>query len=190
VRPLHRPTFLPPPLARTPLDPSEGWLDTSQGRLVERRAGDVCSALGIVGAGIIALNRRSPQIERMGEHVVVGSMVASAVDASIQARNVIVDDGRGAQKRGNPRSTTGTTAYAATGLIPAASFAALRGLHMGASRSELAGLGILAANGGMLGYEILHRGPKIAQGKEDVSGYGSLLAATGGFVVAQRFVGR
>ena len=182
--------YIPPPLPRqdVDVDPTERWLDSPTGRVVEARAGDLCSLLGIVGAGIIAINRRSPEVEKLGEQIVMGSMGASAVDAAIQGRNVIKDGGKGAEERGNPRSTIGTTAYAATGLIPAASLAAIRGLHPHPTRGEIAGLAMLAANGGMLGYELVPRGPKILKGEEDISGYGSLLAAGGGFVVAQHLV--
>jgi hypothetical protein len=184
--PLSQQLFItPPPPRAEPLDPTERWLDTRPGTVLEQRAGDACSLLGIVGAATIAINRRSPAVEELGEKIVMGSMAASGVDTAIQGRDVLKDDGRGAERRGGQRSTWGTVAYAATGLIPAASIAALGGLHSHPSSHELAGLAIFAANGGMLGYEVAHRGPKILQGKEDVSGYGSLLAAGGGFVVAQ-----
>jgi hypothetical protein len=176
----------PPPVPNAgPVDPTERWLNTRPGTLLEQRAGDACSLLGIVGAATIAINRRSPAIEELGEKIVLGSMAASGVDTAIQGRNVLKDGGRGAEQRGGQRSTWGTVAYAATGLIPAASIAALEGLHRHPSSHELAGLAIFAANGGMLGYEVAHRGGKIMRGEEDLSGYGSLLAAGGGFVVAQ-----
>jgi hypothetical protein len=182
--------FTPPPFPTPPLDPTEAWLDAPAGRVVEGRAGDVCSLLGIVGAATIAINRRSPEVELIGERIVLGSMAAAGVDTAIQGRNALKDDGHGAKERGNARSTLGTTAYAATGLIPAASLAALRGLHPQPSRNELASLAILAANGGMLGYEAVHRVPKLMRGEEDLSGVGSLLAAGGGFVVAQHIARR
>jgi hypothetical protein len=176
----------PPTLAHLRVvDPTERALDSDVGSMVEQRAGDVCSLLGIVGAATIAINRRNPQVERIGEVIVTGSMYAGGLDTIIQGRNLLVDGGTGAQERGNTRSSIGSVAYAATGLIPAASIAALGGLHAHPSRREIAGLALLAVNGGMMGYELVHRVPRIVQGEEDLSGYGSLLASAGGFVVAQ-----
>ncbi|MCW2920853.1 MAG: hypothetical protein JWL76_727 [Thermoleophilia bacterium] len=183
----------PPPPAPPPLDPTEGWLDSPVGRVVEARAGDVCSLLGIAGAAVLVLNHRglkSPRFEMVGERIVMGSMAAAGVDALIQARNVIKDDGEGAKRRGNPKSSWGTVAYAATGLIPAASLRSLRGLHRAPSTHEIFGLGALGVNAAMLGYETVHRVPKMVRGEEDASGYGSFLASLGGFVAARRSMGR
>jgi hypothetical protein len=181
----------PPSLAHLRAkDPTEQLLDTPAGTLTEGHAGDLCSVLGIVGAATIAINRRNPQIERAGEIIVTGSMLAGGVDTIIQGRNVLVDGGSGAEERGNPRSSVGSIAYAATGLIPAASIAALDGLHAHPSRREMAALALLAVNGGVMGYELIHRLPRIVKGEENWSGYGSLLAAGGGFVVAQHLVRR
>lgn len=159
------------------------------GRVVEGRAGDVCSLLGIVGAAALVLNHRgvqSPKFEMVGERIVLGSMAAAGVDALIQARNVIKDDGEGAKRRGNATSTWGTVAYAATGLLPAASIRSLRGLHRAPSTHEVLGVAALGVNAAMLGYETVHRVPKMVRGEEDASGYGSFLASLGGFVVARR----
>lgn len=166
-------------------------LDSPVGRLVEGRAGDACSLLGIIGAAAMVANHRvhhSPVIERLAGRVIVGAVVAAGVDAAIQARNVLVDGGVGAEARGNERSDWGTVAYAATGMIPAASLGAIRGLHRHPSRQEVAALGALAVNGGMLGYELVTRGGDMVRGREDASGYGSALASFGGFVVAHRYL--
>lgn len=181
----------PPSLAHLRVsDPTERALDTDIGTTIEKRVGDLCSLLGIIGAATIAINRRNPDIERLGEVIVTGSMLAGGVDTAIQGRNLLVDGGKGAQERGNTRSSIGSVAYAATGLIPAASIAALGGLHAQPSRREIAGLALLAVNGGVMGYELARRLPRIARGEEDLSGYGSLLASAGGFVVAQHLVRR
>lgn len=163
------------------------------GRVVEGRAGDLCSLLGIVGAATLVFNHRglrAPAVEIVGERIVLGSMAAAGVDALIQARNTIKDDGAGAEARGNAKSSWGTVAYAATGLIPAASLKALRGLHRSPTVQEVIGVGALGVNAAMLGYETITRVPKIAEGEENASGYGSYLASLGGFVVASRFIAR
>lgn len=176
--------------AAPPLDPTEALLDSNVGTFAEGRAGDLCSLLGIVGAATIAINRRNPSVEMIGTRIVSGSMYAGGMDTLIQARNVIADGGAGAEERGHPKSDAGSIAYAATGLIPAASIAALAGLHRHPSKREVVGLGLLALNAGVLGYELVTRVPKIMQGEESLSGYGSLLAAGGGFVVAQHIMRR
>ncbi len=163
------------------------------GRVVEGRAGDVCSLLGVVGAAALVLNHRgvrSPRFEMVGERIVMGSMAAAGVDALIQARNVIKDGGDGAERRGNAKSSWGTVAYAATGLLPAASLRALRGLHRAPTTNEVIAVAALGINAGMLGYETVTRVPKMVRGEEDASGYGSFLASLGGFVVTRRFVAR
>lgn len=182
----------PQPAAASP-GLSEQLLNSPIGRVVEGHAGDLCSLLGIVGAAVIFVNHRgakAPNIERLGVRTVMGSMAAAGVDAGIQARNVLVDDGAGAEQRGNTRSSWGSVAYAATGLIPAASLRALRGLHRHPSVHEVVALGALGVNGGVLGYELVTRTPAILRGDENASGYGSLLASLGGFVVARRFAMR
>lgn len=166
-------------------------LDTDAGRFTEAHAGDLCSLLGIVGAVAMVANHRvghSPTIERFAGKVITGAVGAAGLDTAIQARNVLADGGDGAVARGNERSTWGTVAYAATGMIPAASLGAIRGLHRHPSRQEVAALTALAANGGMLGYELVSRGADMVGGREDASGYGSALASLGGFVVAQRYL--
>lgn len=173
-----------------PIDPTEAMLDSPVGTLVEARSGDLCSLLGIVGAATILISRRTPSIENVGERIVLGSMAAGGVDTAIQARNTIKDDGTGAEERGNPKSSVGTIAYAATGLLPAASIAAMHGLHPHPSRREVAALALLGLNAGVMGYELVNRLPKMVRGEEDASGYGSLLAAMGGFVVAHHLVRR
>jgi hypothetical protein len=190
----YRGIITPPPLpAPPPLDPTEALLDSPVGRVVEGHAGDLCSLLGIVGAGVLVLNHRGarlPSRELLGERIVTGSMAAAGVDTLIQARNVLKDGGEGAERRGNEKSTWGTVAYAATGLIPAASLKAVRGLHRHPEAREVAALGLLGVNTAVLGYEAVSRAPKMARGEEDASGYGSFLASLGGFVVARRFMGR
>jgi hypothetical protein len=176
--------------AAPPIDPTEALLDSDVGTLAEGHAGDLCSILGIVGAATIAINRRNPTVEIMGERIVTGSMYAGGLDTAIQIRDELVDGGKGAEERGNPKSSIGTIAYAATGLIPAVSIAALAGLHRHPSRQEMLGLGLLGLNGAVFGYELVHRVPRIAKGEENLSGYGSLLAAGGGFVVAQHIIRR
>lgn len=179
----------PPPLPLPPpVDPTEALLDAPAGRLLESRVGDVCSLLGIVGAATIAISRRSPAIEHVGVRIVSGSMVAGGADTAIQARNVVVDAGAGAERRGNERSDAGSIAYAATGMIPAASIAALRGLAPHAPQRDVLGMALLAVNTAVLGYELVTRTPGIMRGQEDLSGYGSLLASLGGFVVARHLV--
>jgi hypothetical protein len=184
----------PPPLpAPPPLDPTERLLDSPVGRVVEGHAGDLCSLLGIVGAATLVLNHRgarAPMTEIVGERVVLGSMAAGGVDTLIQARNTVQDGGAGAQERGNAESNWGTVAYAATGLLPAASIRALRGLHRHPNAREVASLAALGVNAAMLGYETITRVPKMVRGEEDASGYGSFLASLGGFVVARRFATR
>ncbi len=184
----------PPPLpAPPPLDPTEGLLNSPVGRVVEGRAGDAASLLAIIGAATLVINHRgpgAPMAEFVGERIVLGSMGAAGVDALIQARNTLKDDGAGAEERGNARSSWGTVAYAATGLLPAASLKALRGLHRSPSTHEVLGLGALGVNAAMLGYETVTRTPKMARGEEDASGYGSFLASIGGFVVARRVMSR
>ncbi len=171
-------------------NPIDRALDTRAGRAVEGHIGDVCSVLGIVGAAALVINHRTSQlpiVERIGDAVVTGSLAASGVDTAIQAYDTIQGPDGGEVARGNAKADWGTVAYAATGMIPAASLRALEGLHANPTRGELVALGALAVNGGMLGYEVLRRGKDIVHGKEDASGYGSLFAATGGFVVARSF---
>ena len=173
------------------IDPTESLLATRAGTTVEARAGDLCSLLGIVGAATLVINHRAihlPAMEHAGGRLVLGSMAAAAVDTLIQSRNVAVDRGDGSEARGNPKSHPGTIAYAATGLVPAASLAAYVGLHRHPSHAQLAGAALLALNGAILGYELVSRGPDIVRGEENLSGYGSLLASLGGFVVAQRML--
>lgn len=192
LTPYHGGIVTPPSLpAPPPLDPTEALLDSPAGRVVEGRAGDAASLLAIIGAATLVINHRGPRApmaEFVGERIVLGSMGAAGLDALIQARNTLVDDGAGAEARGNARSDWGTVAYAATGLLPAASLTALRGLHRSPSVNEVIALTALGVNGAMLGYETVTRVPKMAQGEEDASGYGSLLASLGGFVVARRFL--
>lgn len=166
----------------------ERALDTKAGTFVERHAGDLCSLLGIVGAATLVINRRSPSIEGVGARIVVGSMAAGGLDTAIQSYDAVHDGGRAAERRGNDRAGPGSIAYAATGLIPAVSLGAVKGLHLQPSRAEVAALALLGVNGAVLGYELVTRGPKIARGEEEASGYGSLLASLGGFVVAHQFV--
>jgi drug/metabolite transporter (DMT)-like permease len=157
-------------------------LQAPAGQLVETRSGDVCSLLGIVGAATIAANHRLgalPKVERLGNALVLGSMAAAAVDTFIQSRNLA---------RGEGESAAGTIAYAATGLIPAASLAALHGFHRHPSKREVVALAALAVNGAVLGYELITRGPDMVRGRENLSGYGSALASVGGFVVAHRYL--
>ena len=163
------------------------------GRVVEGRAGDAASVLAILGAATLVINHRgarNPMTELVGERIVLASMGAAGVDTLIQARNTLTDGGAGAEERGNAKSSWGTVAYAATGLLPAASLRALRGLHRSPTTQEVIGLGALGVNAAMLSYETVTRAPKIAQGEEDASGYASYLASVGGFVVAQRFIAR
>lgn len=191
IAPPHIPLVTPPGLpAPPPIDPTEALLDSDLGTKVEARAGDLCSLLGIVGAATIALNRRNPAIEIAGERIVTGSMMFGGVDTAVQGRNVLVDGGKGAEERGNAKSSAGTVAYAATGLIPAASIAALAGLHRHPSKREVVGLSLLALNAGVMGYELVHRVPRMVKGEENLSGYGSLFAAMGGFVVAHHIIRR
>ena len=164
--------------------PVEQALETDTGTMVEGIAGDTCSALGIIGAATLLAARKLPHLDVAGEQLVHSSMAAAAVDTTIQTYDALVDGGAAAQRRGNDRADLGTIAYAATGLIPGASLRAIDGLHPHPSKQELAGLASLAVNSGVLGYEALTRIPKIRAGTEDASGYGSLLAAAGGFVVA------
>jgi drug/metabolite transporter (DMT)-like permease len=157
-------------------------LDSPTGQLVEAQAGNVCSLLGIVGAATIVANHRLgavPKYERLGSAIIAGSMAAAAVDTFIQGRNVAM---------GTDGSSAGTIAYAATGLIPAASLAALQGFHRHPSKQEVVALAALAVNGAVLGYELATRGPDMARGREDLAGYGSALASLGGFVVAHRYL--
>lgn len=133
---------------------------------------------------------RVPVTEIVGERIVLASMGSAGVDTLIQARNTIKDGGEGATERGNARSSWGTVAYAATGMLPAASLRSLRGLHRTPSTHEVIGLGALGVNTAMLGYETMTRVPKMVQGEEDPSGYGSFLASLGGFVVARRLISR
>lgn len=165
-------------------------LDTPEGKIIEAHAGDLCSLLGVVGAGVLLLNRKNPAVEHLGERIALGSMAAGGLDTAIQGYDLVRDGGKGAERRGNNRATLGTLAYAATGLIPAVSLGAVRGLHLHPSAPEAAGLALFALNSSVLGYELVHRVPRIAKGEEDISGYGSLLASMGGFVVAQHFVRR
>ena len=144
-----------------------------------------------MGAAALVINHRGPKnltAEFVGERIVMGSMAAGGLDTAIQARNVLKDDGEGAKERGNPQSTWGTVAYAATGLIPAASLRAVRGLHRHPAKQEIAALSLLGVNAAVLGYETVTRAPKMVTGEENASGYGSFLASLGGFVVAHRFV--
>jgi hypothetical protein len=146
--------------------------------VVEERSGDVASALAIVGAAVFAVNHRpafrSPAAEQFATRLIYGSMAAAATDTAIQGA----------------RGDLGATAYAATGLLPAVSLGALRGLHRHPSAHEVASLAALGVNAGVLGYELVTRSPDIVRGREDASGYGSLLASLGGFVVARRFASR
>lgn len=157
-------------------------LDSSAGNVVEAQSGNVCSVLGIVGAATIVANHRLgalPKYERIGSAIIAGSMAAAAVDTLIQGRNVAMGEGE---------SSAGSIAYAATGLIPAASLAALHGFHRHPSKREVVALAALAVNGAVLGYELITRGPDMVRGREDLSGYGSALASVGGFVVAHRYL--
>ncbi|MCW2927780.1 MAG: hypothetical protein JWM86_1748 [Thermoleophilia bacterium] len=187
----QRGLITPPSLPAPPSpDPTKALLATGPGKFIEAHAGDVCSALGIVGAAALVINHRSaknPLVEQAAERIVLGSMAAGGVDTAIQARNLIANDER---SRGAKESSVGSVVYAATGLIPGASVGALRGLHRHPTPNELAGVALVSVNAGVLGYELVHRGPKIISGTEDASGYGSLAASAGGFVVAQRMLMR
>lgn len=186
----------PPPLpAPPPLDPTAALLDTPVGRLVEGHSGDAASALGVLGATLLVVNHRgasmrSAALEAMAGRIVTGAIASAAVDTAIQSRNLLLDGPGDAEARGAEPSTLGTIAYAATGVIPAASMRALRGAHLHASRSEVVALTALGANAGVLGYEVVTRVPRMLQGEEDLSGYGSFVAAAGGFVVARKLTGR
>lgn len=161
-------------------------LETDAGALLEQRAGDACSALGVLGAAALVVNHRfvrAPKLEQIGTSIVGGSVASAAVDATIQTHNLFDTD---EEQRTGSESTVGSTVYAATGLIPGASLGVLAQLRRMPSSSEAAGLGLVAVNSAMLGYELVHRVPRIANGEEDASGAGSLLASLGGFVVAQR----
>lgn len=159
---------------------------------LERNSGDACSALSVVGAIGLVASRRRPQFERPSEAIILASMGAAVLDASYQSINVAQgDEKRGAQTlRGgaeeNRQSNIGTIAYAATGVLPAASIHALDSLRHRPSKRELAQLAFFAVNSGLMGYEIMHRAPKMVDGKETASGYGSFAAAMGAFVVAGR----
>jgi len=189
----YRGIITPPAVPQPALDPTEALLDSPVGRVVEGHAGDVCSALGIIGALALVVNHRGariPSLERIGDRIVMGSMAAAGVDTLIQARNTMVDGGDGSERRGNQRSSWKSVAYAATGLIPGSSLRAIKGLHSHPSAREVVALGGLGVNATVLGYEVLTRGPKIARGEENISGYGSLLASAGGFVVARKLMMR
>jgi hypothetical protein len=185
----------------------EDVLNTRAGSFVERHAGDACSLLGIVGAaGIVAswtLTRREPMAERIASRFVLASMGAAALDTAIQSYNHFHDDGRSAAARGNHRSDWGTIGYAATGLIPAATYKALRAIGHKPTFRDVTRLSVLALAAGVMGYELIRRGPGIARdlshstsaavqdgefdgpSHESLSGYGSFAAAIGGFVVAR-----
>lgn len=152
--------------------------------LVERYAGDAVSVLGIAGAGVLLASRRAPRATAVGEALVKGSVEAAIVDTAIQTHNVLSDGGDGAVERGNPRSDLGTIAYAATGLIPAASLTALSSLRGRPGPRDLARVAALAANAAVMGYEVSTRGSDMAAGTENASGYASFVAAMGGFVVS------
>lgn len=187
----QRGLYTPPPLPAVPsVDPTKALLATAPGKFVEAHVGDLCSALGIIGAATMVVNHRfgkNPIAERVAERLVLGSMGAGGVDTAIQGRNLIADDEK---SRGAKESSPGSMLYAATGMIPGASIGALRSMRHHPSRNEMAKVGLVSVNAGVLGYELVHRGPRIASGEENASGYGSLAASAGGFVVAQRLLMR
>jgi hypothetical protein len=163
-------------------------LDTEPGMFAEAHAGDACSALGILGAATILASwpfgKSEPRIERWGRMLVLGSMGAALVDTAIQGHNMV--EGQG--KRSKHAVGLGPTAYAATGLIPAASLMAVRSVRHRMSLSGAARVGVLGLATGVMGYELTHRSPRIASGEESWSGYGSFVAAAAGFVVARHAV--
>lgn len=157
--------------------------DTTRAK-IERNAGDLCSALGVLGAGLILASHKRGAVEQVGQYLAVSSMGAAVVDASLQTHNVFANNNDEA-KRGNKKSNWRTVAYAATGIIPAASLGMINELNHIPNFRQAAKVGILGLNAVVLGYELIHRTPKIIEGKENLSGYGSLLASVGGFVVAR-----
>lgn len=164
------------------MEATRGDITARTGQLLDAHSGDACSAFGIAGAATLVANHRAihlPAMEHTGGRLVLASMAAAGVDTAIQSGEVLTGRGEG---------TPGTVAYAATGLIPATSIAAYAGIDKKAPLRAKAGAGLLALNGAVLGYELLTRGPRILSGDENLSGYGSLAASLGGFVVTHRMV--
>lgn len=188
----HSRSLVQAPALPTPpsIDPTEDLLDTSAGTFLEAQSGEINDVIGIIGTATMILNRRNPGIERIGAGIVAASTAAGGLNTAIQTRNVIADGGSGAEERGNQRSDAGTIASAATALIPGASFTAISGMGRRPAPRDIATLGLLALNSGVLGYQLIKDGPKIVRGEEDASGYGSILASAGGFVVASHMIRR
>ncbi len=142
------------------------------GGVIDRRAGDVSSVLGIAGAGA-SLLPSVPVAATKG--ILVASIAAGAVDTAIQGVGALA---------GDDEKTLGTTAYAATGLLPSASLLWVLDLKSGIhSGSEAMHVAALAANVGLVAYEAATRTDDVVGGNEDTSGYLAIGAAVGGLVM-------
>lgn len=150
-------------------------------RTVREQAGNASSLLSMAGATAMLSPGKVPGTKAL----VWASIAAGAVDTAIQGYRWL---------KGEKDSNFGTTLYAATGLLPAASLMWLRGVnvkplvqigvHM--NPSDTYHLAALAANGGLIGYELIHRTPRIAQGEETPGGYMALGAALTGVMLPLR----
>lgn len=142
-------------------------------RIARDSAGDHSSVLSIAGAGALFL----PRAHGIAGPIIGASIVAGALDTAIQG---------GRWATGRPDSDAGSTLYAATGLLPAASlYWADRAVHPHGVRDGVR-LALLAGNLGLVGFEAIFRGHRIEDGTESVAGYLALGAALSGLVTRVR----
>ena len=161
------------PELRSLVDDKSGT-GSSVGDVIRDRAGDASSVLSIAGAAALLIPHPNREEAKIARVLVASSLAAGGVDTAIQGTRAI---------KGSDGSDIGTTAYAATGLLPSASVGSLayaKQLHNAHGRVALATLG---ANLGLIGYEMVHRIPRMKDGKEDTSGYLSFAAAFSGIAV-------
>ena len=139
--------------------------------LARRRAGDASSVLSIVGAAALFLPHEGGPMAR---NLIVASLAAGGLDTAIQGSRMV---------SGHRDATIGSTLYAATGLLPAASIFTLGALVHRPNAHEAYMLATLGANLALIGYELGHRLPRMERRTENVSGYLSFAAAFSGVIV-------
>lgn len=143
-------------------------------RLIGDTAGDASSVMSLAGAGLLVAR---PIGDRTAHGVVIASFAAGGIDTAVQIQRWAA---------GEKDANFGTTVYAATGLLPGASLIALKSLKHIPAKGEIAELATVGANLALIGYETVHRVPRMVDGTEDTSGYLSFAAGFSGIVVRMR----
>lgn len=121
--------------------------------LAERYSGAMSSALGIGGLALTFV----PGLAPVGTAVIGASVAAGAVDTAVQGWNLA--------HGGRNDSTIGSTLYAATGMLPAASVHKLRNLAALPRVTRLTHPALLAANVGLAAGEVIVRVPRMLSGE-------------------------